>query len=140
MMMPTDINSIVVLNIHGVDYPCIISIITKIETMNLSRNPCCHVKNMNKEIATFGDINTEKRNFHCYKNPIFSEAVDIDNILLANNISCGKKNDKYFIVYTDDDYEMRSFTIILSKTCACVNSYDGKIKWIYFLIKDNKKI
>ena len=49
---------------------------------------------MNKEIATFGDINIEKYKFHRHKNKICLEVVDIDNILTSNNISSGKKKYK----------------------------------------------
>ena len=37
-MMSTDIDSFVILNIHGVDYRCIIVGITKRESINLIRN------------------------------------------------------------------------------------------------------
>ena len=37
-MMSIDINSIATLNIHGVDYCCIINRITKSETVNLLRS------------------------------------------------------------------------------------------------------
>ena len=29
---------------------------------------------------------------------------------------------------------------MLSKTKVCVTSYDGKTKWMYFLIEDNNKL
>ena len=34
-------------------------------------------------MLTFGDIETEKHKFHCYKNPIFLEDVDIDKVLVS---------------------------------------------------------
>ena len=38
LMMPIDLNSIFILNIHGVDYHCIITGITKLEAINLLIN------------------------------------------------------------------------------------------------------
>ena len=37
----------------------------------------------------------------------------------------------------DDDYKIESLCIILPKTGAHVNSYDGDIKWMYFSIEDD---
>ena len=37
-MMPIELNSITILNIHGVDYRCTISGINKSEAINLLRN------------------------------------------------------------------------------------------------------
>ena len=38
-----------------------------------------------------------------------------------------------------DDYKITPFSIILSKTGACVNSYHGETKRMYFLIEDDEK-
>ena len=37
---------------------------------------------MSKEIITFGDIEIEKHKFNRYKNQLFLNDVDIDNILM----------------------------------------------------------
>ena len=34
-------------------------------------------------------------------------------------------------------YEINPLHISLPKTCAYVKSYDGQIKWMYFLIEDD---
>ena len=74
--------------------------------------------------------------FHCYKDPIFLNDVGINNIIVSNKISSGKKHYEYFIDYVDE-YKIKSFTIILPKTTAFVKSYDGgATKWMYFLIED----
>ena len=39
--------------------------------------------------------------FHCYKDPIFLNDVGINNILVSNKISSGKKHYEYFIDYVD---------------------------------------
>ena len=39
----------------------------------------------------FGYIGIEKYRFHCFKSRIFLEDVDIQNVLVTNNISCGEK-------------------------------------------------
>ena len=38
---------------------------------------------MVEEIITFDDIEIGKLEFHRYKNPIFSEDVDIENVLVS---------------------------------------------------------
>ena len=48
---------------------------------------------MGKKILTFGDIETEKDKFYCYKIPLFLEDIDIDNV--SNKISSGEKNFNY---------------------------------------------
>ena len=52
---------------------------------------------MVKEIIMFGNIEIEKNNFYRYKISIFSEDVDIRNVLVSNKISFREKNYKYFI-------------------------------------------
>ena len=49
-----------------------------------------HIK-MTKEISTSGDIDIEKPKLCCYKSSAFLEDLEIDNILVANKISSGKK-------------------------------------------------
>ena len=46
---------------------------------------------MVKEIITFDGIETEKHKFHHYKNLIFLNDVDIDNIFISKKISSRKK-------------------------------------------------
>ena len=43
-----------------------------------------------------------------------------------------KKNYKYFIGYLSNDCRVKPVHIALSKTSACVKSYDGQTKWMYF--------
>ena len=78
-----------------------------------------------------------KNKFHCYKNPIFLDDVDIDNIFISKKISTSEKNYKYFIGYTDD-HKIKPFSIILPKMSTYIKSYDGGIKWMYFLIEDKE--
>ena len=44
---------------------------------------------------------------------------------------------KYLIGYMDDGYKIKTFQIILTKS-GYVKSYHGKLKCIYFLIKDDE--
>ena len=46
---------------------------------------------MGKEILMFGDIEIKKHKLYRYKSPIFLEDVGIDNVLVSNKISPGKK-------------------------------------------------
>ena len=50
---------------------------------------------MGKDILTFGDIETEKNKFYCYKSPIFLKDIDIEKALVSNKTSLGKKNYKH---------------------------------------------
>ena len=112
---------------------------------------------MGEEIIAFGDIENEKLQFHCYKDPFFSKDIDIDNILIFNKISSCEKKYKYFIAYTDVDYKIvdvdytdvdiaytdvdykiKRFSIILPKTSAYEQSYDSETKWMHFLIEDKE--
>ena len=45
---------------------------------------------MEKEIIRFGNIDIEKQKFDHYKSD-FLEDIDIDNVLVSNKISSGKK-------------------------------------------------
>lgn len=47
---------------------------------------------MNKEVISFGNIETEKLKFHHPKNLILLQDVDIDNIQMSSMISSGEKN------------------------------------------------
>ena len=48
-----------------------------------------------------------------------------------------KTNYKYSIGYLYDYYEIKQLHIILPKTRAYVNSYDGQTNWMYFLAADD---
>ena len=41
-------------------------------------------------MKTFGETEIENKFYH-YKSPIFSEDVDIDNVLVSNTFSFGEK-------------------------------------------------
>ena len=90
-------------------------------------------KEMGKEILTFGDIETEKNKFYRNKSPVLLR--DIEKKLVSNKISLGEKKLKYFIGYLHNDNKVKPLHIMLPKTRAYVKSYDGKPKWMYFLLK-----
>ena len=52
-------------------------------------------------------------------------------------ISFREKNYKYFIGYFYDDHKFKPLHIMLPKTSAYIKSYDGQIKWMYFLIEND---
>ena len=45
-----------------------------------------------EKIIKFGDIETEKQNFHQHKEPISIENIDIDKITVSNNVPFAKKD------------------------------------------------
>ena len=49
-----------------------------------------------------------------------------------------KRNYKYFIGYSNDDYKVKPLQIRLPKTRAYVKNYNGQSKWMYFLIEDDE--
>ena len=89
---------------------------------------------MGKEILTFGDIEIKKKNYR-HKSPIFLKDADIEKVLVSNKISFGEKIDKYFIGCLYNDDKVNPLHIILPRRSAYIKSYDGKTKWMYFLIK-----
>ena len=56
---------------------------------------------------------------------------------MSNKISFGGKNYKYFIDYLHNDNKVKPLHILLLKTSPYVKSYDGRTKWIVFLIEDD---
>ena len=135
--MSINLSDIVNLNIKGSDCRCIISLISKIETINLMQNAylteksgtLLNLKNLfsyiklGKEILTFDIIEIEKIFFYGNKTPMFWG--DIEKVLLSNKISFDEKGYKYFIGYLFDDNKVKPFNIILPETSAYVKSY----KW-----------
>ena len=78
-----------------------------------------------------------KIKFQRYKNPIFLEDADIDEVLVSNKISFGEKDYKYFTGDLNGSYNIKLLQIILPKTSAYVKSCDGKSEWMFFLIEDD---
>ena len=98
------------------------------------KNLLSHIK-IGKEISTFGDIGIEKNKFYIHKTPVPLRDVNIEKVLVSNNIPFGEINYKYSIGYFYNDHEIKPLHIMLPKTSAYVKSYDGKTKWMYFLLK-----
>ena len=63
--------------------------------------------------------------------------VDIEKVVVVSKkISFDEKNYKYSTVILYGNHKVKPLPIILPKTSAYVKSYDGHIKWMYFLIED----
>ena len=147
-MMFMNLSDIAILNIKVFDYRCIIREISKSKAINLMqyadftekkgniikhKHSLSQIK-MGKEILTFWDIEIDKRNFYRHESPTFLKDVDIEKVLVSNRISFGEKNYKYFIGYLYNDPHVKPLHM-LPKTSPDVKSYDGQIKWMYFLIE-----
>ena len=78
---------------------------------------------MKKEILTYADAGIDKRKFRCYKDQILID-VDIYKILISNKISFGKKYDKYFSGYKNDDYKIKPLCIQFTKMSEYVKNFD----------------
>ena len=86
-MISMNLSNIAILNIHGVNYRCIINGISRSEAVNLLQNT--DLSDKKKSIII-------KYNFYlsCINN---LKDVNIDNILRSNQIFSSEKNYKYFI-------------------------------------------
>ena len=93
-----NLSNIAILNIICFDYCCIISRISKNETINVMKNInftekakhkhlLLHIK-IGKEISTFGDIEIKKKN---EIKVLFLKDVDLQKVLPSNKISFGEK-------------------------------------------------
>ena len=80
----------------------------------------------------FGDTEFDKNKFYRYKSPIFYKMQILKMYEHLIKFPHVKKNYKYFIGYLYDDCRVKPVHIALSKTSACVKSYDGQTKWMYF--------
>ena len=68
---------------------------------------------MDKTVIKFDDTD-EKYKFHKRKSPI---SIDINEIVVSNNVSFGKKDFKYFIDYKDTK-QIKALCIFLPKMSA----------------------
>ena len=91
---------------------------------------------MGKEILAFGDIETEKIFFYCYKSPVPLRDVNIEKYQYLTRFFLAKKI-WYFIGYLYNDNKVKPLHITLPKTSTYVKRFDGQTKWMYFLIEDD---
>ena len=90
---------------------------------------------MDKGIMTFGDNEIKKCKFHHLKKLILFEDLPIEKIQVSSIVSSGEKNYKYFTGYKVDDHKIKAPYIMFLKASAYKNLYDGKTKWMHFLLK-----
>ena len=83
---------------------------------------------MGKKFLMFEDIKIGKNKFYHHKTPILGGDVDIEDVLVANKISFGEKNYKYFIGYLYNGNKVEPLNIRLPKTSAYVKRSDGQTK------------
>ena len=96
---------------------------------------------MGKEILTFDNIEIEKKKFTAINfSPIFLKDVDFEKVLMSKKVIFGEKIYNSFISYLYNDQKVKPLHIMLPKTSAYVNSYDGQTKWMYFFIEDDDGI
>ena len=105
--MSINLSDIAILNNKDADYCCIISTISKSETINLMQNT-----DMTEKIGTLQNM---KIYYHIQK---------------SNGISSGEKNCKYFIGYLYNNHKFKPLHIMLPKTSAGVKRYSGQTKWM----------
>ena len=88
-----------------------------------------------KIIIKFGDIEIEKQKFYQQKRPISIKNLDINEIVVSNKVSFGKKGFKYFIGYKGA--KIRSLCMFLPRMSTCGRDFD-ETKYMSFFIKDNE--
>ena len=88
-MMPMNLSDVAILNIKSVDYRCNITVIYKIEAINLMQNTDLTKKS--GKLLTFGYIETEKNKFYHYKSHFPLGDVDVEKVLVSSMISFGEK-------------------------------------------------
>ena len=88
---------------------------------------------MCKEIITFDDTEIEKLKFYQQKSPISIGDVDINNMIVSNRVSFGKKSFKFSIGHKSDR-KARLLCIMLPKMSAYKRDFD-ETKYIFFLSK-----
>ena len=59
---------------------------------------------------------------------------------MSKKVIFGEKIYNSFISYLYNDQKVKPLHIMLPKTSAYVNSYDGQTKWMYFFIEDDDGI
>ena len=92
---------------------------------------------MERTIIKFGDIEIKKQKFHKYKRPISIKNIDINEIVVSNKVSFGKKGFKYLIGYKDA-IKIRPLFIFLSKMSAYRKDLNIETKYMPFLLKDDE--
>ena len=58
-------------------------------------------------------------------------------MLVSKKIPSGEESCKDFIAYLYNDNKVNLLHVMLPKTSAFVNSYDGQTKWMYLLIEND---
>ena len=91
---------------------------------------------MDKNIRKFGDTENEKHKIHQHKSPILINKIDINEIVVFNKASFGKKGFKYFTAFKHGK-KVRHLFILLTKIIAYKRDFN-KTKCMSFLIKDDE--
>ena len=58
-------------------------------------------------------------------------------MLVSKKIPSGEESCKDFIAYLYNDNKVNLLHVMLPKTSAFVNSYDGQTKWMYLWIEND---
>ena len=72
---------------------------------------------MGKTIIKFGDIEIKNQKFYQHKRPTSIKNIDINQIVVSNKVSFGKKDFKFFIDYKEAR-KIRPLCIFLPKMNA----------------------
>ena len=81
----------------------------------------------------FGDTEIGKRKFHCHKNQILIDDLDMNKTIVSNKVLCSKKFFKYFIGYKDNG-KVKPLRIVLPKLIGYRKNF-SKTKYMCFLKK-----
>ena len=70
-------------------------------------------------------LKLKKNKFYINKTPIFLKYGDTEKVFVSSNVFFAVKNYKYFIGYLYNQNKVKPLHIMLPKTSAHVQSYDG---------------
>ena len=92
---------------------------------------------MDKEIRKFDETEIEEYKFHQDKNPILTNVIGINKIVVSNKIPFSNKDFKDLIGYKDAE-KIRPLCIFCSEMIKYKRNFD-KYRHIYFIIKEEKE-
>ena len=91
---------------------------------------------MSEKTLKFDNIRVNKKEFHKSKQPIDSDLVSLDQIVISDKFKHSDDGFKYFIGYKKDEI-VKSLCIILPQMSGYIKYFENSGKNMSFIIKDD---
>ena len=91
---------------------------------------------MSEKALKFGNIVSNKKEFHASKKPIALNLVGTDKMIISDRFKHNDRDSKYFIGYFDDDI-IRPLCIVLLQMSGYIKYFDDGGKNMSFKIEDD---